>query len=188
MAANNHFLLTLNRACAIGVLALALGAIHAAVVPLPFSAAEVVKPQPPAPPAPPAPLIQGQTPTFNPPPPAPSAPGLLINLPQLQQLMAQEPVQFVDARSAADFATSSIPGAVHLSPDMFAGNLPPAALALDRSLPVVIYCSGGTCESSHLVAIRLGQLGLTRLHVYEEGFDGWRNAGLPIQSTPGGPQ
>ncbi|MFO0492720.1 MAG: rhodanese-like domain-containing protein [bacterium] len=185
MAANNHFLLTLNRACAIGVLALALGAILAAVVPLPFSAAEVVNPQPPAPPAPP---LQGQTPPFNPPPPAPSAPGLLINLPQLRQLMAQEPVQFVDARSAADFAISCIPGAVHLSPDMFAGNLPPAALALDRSLPVVIYCTGGTCESSHLVAIRLGQLGLTRLHVYEDGFDGWRNAGLPMQSTPGVPQ
>lgn len=188
MAANNYLLSTVNRACAIAALALALGAIHAALLPLPFSAAEVVKPQPPAPPGPQAPPLQGQTPTFNPPPPAPSAPGLLINLPQLRQLMAQEPVQFVDARSAADFAISCIPGAVHLSPDMFAGNLPPAALALDRSLPVVIYCTGGTCESSHLVAIRLGQLGLTRLHVYEDGFDGWRNAGLPIQSTPGVPQ
>ncbi len=98
--------------------------------------------------------------------------------------MQTAPVQFIDARAQHEFAASRIAGSIHLSPDMFAAGAPAAALALDRSLPIVVYCTGGSCESSLLVALRLREMGYTQLGVYEDGLDGWRKAQLPIDATP----
>jgi rhodanese-related sulfurtransferase len=108
-----------------------------------------------------------------------------VTLEHVLMLMQASPVQFVDARAAHEFAVSRIPGAVHVSPDMFAAGAPAAALALDRSLPIIVYCTGGQCESSLLVAIRLREMGYGQLSVYEDGMEGWTKAGQPVDTSPG---
>jgi rhodanese-related sulfurtransferase len=39
--------------------------------------------------------------------------------------------------------------------------------------PVVVYCSGGDCEDSHMLAQKLWGIGLNNVLVYKDGFPDW---------------
>ncbi len=92
-------------------------------------------------------------------------------------------VMFIDARLDEDFAAGHIQGALHLTATMFSEAVPPKALQLlDPAAAVVIYCSGGDCEASHDVGIRLQQAGFQRLHIMVDGFPAWKGAGYAIET------
>lgn len=55
----------------------------------------------------------------------------------------------------------------------------------DPSLPVVLYCSGGDCEDSHMLAQTLFGAGFENLLVYRDGFPDWVKRGGPARA--GGP-
>ena len=50
---------------------------------------------------------------------------------------------------------------------------------LDQNAPIVVYCSGGDCEDSHMLAEKLYMVGFNNLLVYKDGFPGWQKRGLP---------
>src|SRR5262249_51081809 len=50
---------------------------------------------------------------------------------------------------------------------------------LDQNAPIVIYCSGGDCEDSHMLAEKLYMVGFNALYVDKDGFPGWQKRGLP---------
>ena len=54
----------------------------------------------------------------------------------------------------------------------------------DREQQLVVYCSGPTCQNSHVAAARLQQLGYRNVRVYAGGKQAWRDAGLPFESVP----
>ena len=56
---------------------------------------------------------------------------------------------------------------------------------MDPSAPVMIYCQGGTCTDSIAVGQKLRELGFQRLHVFEDGYPAWVEAGYEIEE--GGP-
>jgi rhodanese-related sulfurtransferase len=63
-----------------------------------------------------------------------------LTIGQLAELRGLEPdLQLVDVRAAAETATGTIPGAIEIPLAVFADSLD----ALDRDLPVVIYCASG---------------------------------------------
>ena len=45
--------------------------------------------------------------------------------------------------------------------------------------PLVLYCSGGGCEDSHLLASRLFKLGYRNLLIYRDGYPDWVAKGRP---------
>jgi rhodanese-related sulfurtransferase len=49
----------------------------------------------------------------------------------------------------------------------------------DKAQPMVIYCSGGSCEDSGLLAETLKKLGYTNVGIFRGGWDEWTHAGLP---------
>jgi rhodanese-related sulfurtransferase len=51
---------------------------------------------------------------------------------------------------------------------------------LDQNAPIVIYCSGGDCEDSHMLAEKLYMIGFNALYVDKDGFPGWVKKGLPV--------
>jgi rhodanese-related sulfurtransferase len=110
--------------------------------------------------------------------------GLEITLAQSKALF-DEGVMFIDARIDSEYAVDRVSGAIHLTTAMFSGSEPPAALAiLDPTRPVVIYCTGGDCDASHSVGIRLQQLGFEKIHIMVDGLPGWKNAGYPVDTGP----
>ncbi|MBY0308015.1 MAG: rhodanese-like domain-containing protein [Phycisphaerales bacterium] len=179
---------------ALGLLALVAGTVHALLRPV----QTLDSPSPPsagpsaqAPRAsPPAPGTGGSTPAglgpshpVTPPAPAPAPTARddrMITLARFKELMSGSlPLQIVDAREPAEFAAGHVPGAVNIPPDAFGGGAVPEVVntRLSRDLPIVVYCSGGNCDASKLVAMRLINLGFTQTSVYEDGYTGWTKAG-----------
>jgi len=52
----------------------------------------------------------------------------------------------------------------------------------DQSLPIVIYCSGGDCEDSHMLAQKLWGIQFNNLYVYKDGFPDWQQHGAPAHT------
>ena len=51
---------------------------------------------------------------------------------------------------------------------------------LDSEKPVVVYCTGGDCEDSHMLAQKLWGIGLNNVLVYHDGFPDWQKRGGAI--------
>lgn len=90
---------------------------------------------------------------------------------------------FLDARRTAMFTEGHIPGARSFS--AWEDGLPEkvdqlSIFTADLKLPVVIYCSGGDCHDSHLVAQKLWLAGFRNLRIYTDGYPDWETRKLPV--------
>jgi rhodanese-related sulfurtransferase len=82
----------------------------------------------------------------------------------------------VDARRTKDYESGHVAGARNISPWEGDADAKITALvneARDGRLPVVVYCSGGDCEDSHMLAQRLFGGGFNNLLVYRDGWPDW---------------
>ena len=133
----------------------------------------------------PAPTPPTPTPVPSPAPKPAPAPQVLpanhISLAQARELYDAGMCHFIDARTEADFAKGHITGAIFMPPSaFFGGKLPDELLngKLIRAWNVVVYCTGGDCDASENVAIRLKEQGFNP-RIFHEGFDAWKRAGYP---------
>lgn len=90
---------------------------------------------------------------------------------------------FLDARRSTVYADGHIAGA--RSFPVWESDIADRVKAffeegLDQNAPIVIYCSGGDCEDSHMLAEKLYMVGFNALFVYKDGFPGWQKRGLPV--------
>ena len=51
-----------------------------------------------------------------------------------------------------------------------------------QALPIVIYCSGGDCEDSHMLAQKLWGIQFNDVYVYKDGFPDWQQHGGAIHT------
>jgi rhodanese-related sulfurtransferase len=95
-------------------------------------------------------------------------------------------VQFFDARVEEEFNMGHVKGAVLVDPTdpkiVSSEKKPEFLHKYDPRYPVVVYCNGGDCDSSQLVAIRLKQFGFVNVKVFEEGYPVWKAKGYPVES------
>ena len=96
---------------------------------------------------------------------------------------------FLDARRSKDFAQGHVGGArsfpvweAEVVKERVEGLV---AEGRDLALPVVLYCSGGDCEDSHMLAQTLFGAGFENLLVYRDGFPDWVKRGGAVRA--GGP-
>jgi len=204
---------TLLQAAALAVLALVAGFISNASAsgqrrlgwfdaPLPPAATTspvTPGPQPPAPPAAtPDPVAPKRSTAPSPAIPAPPPPALFPADPAapVREISGadawkahQGRVRFLDARRSGDYAEGHIPGAwcvpiwesdIEARITIFEATAQPATRD-----PLVIYCSGGDCEDSHMLASRLLKLGYRNLLIYRAGYPDWLSQG---RSTKQGEQ
>jgi rhodanese-related sulfurtransferase len=97
-------------------------------------------------------------------------------------------VLFFDARRTSVYEQGHIPGARTYSvwesdiddkvQKLFAERSDPAA----QNLPIVIYCSGGDCEDSHMLAQKLWGIQFNNVYVYKDGFPDWQQHGAPVHT------
>ncbi|MBK9090143.1 MAG: hypothetical protein IPL90_14260 [Holophagales bacterium] len=98
-------------------------------------------------------------------------------------------VLFLDARRSRDFVQGHVSEArsfpvweAEVVKERVEGLV---AEGRDLSLPVVLYCSGGDCEDSHMLAQTLFGAGFENLLVYRDGFPDWVKRGGAVRT--GGP-
>lgn len=85
------------------------------------------------------------------------------------------PPQLLDAREPEEFAVSHLPGAIRIDPGSDAGE---ALAKIDRSGPVVVYCSVGYRSSE--LARRLIRAGHSKTMNLEGSIFKWANEGRPL--------
>ncbi len=105
-----------------------------------------------------------------------------IPLARLRDMVDQKNGIILDARAAPFYQMGHIPGALNLSRDDFAAGYRRLRSTLDASKdePIVVYCSGGDCHDSKMVASALLSLGFSQVRVFTDGWSGWTQAGLPV--------
>jgi rhodanese-related sulfurtransferase len=52
----------------------------------------------------------------------------------------------------------------------------------DQNKPIVIYCSGGACEDSHMLAQKLWGVQFNNVYVYKDGFPDWQKRGGAVKT------
>lgn len=113
-------------------------------------------------------------------PPFKIAPAATVGLPEFRATVDGKRALILDARPSLFFDQGHVPGALNLSRQDFARDyrrLSPALKAVDR--PIVVYCSGGDCHDSRLVANALLTLGFSNVTVFTGGWEVWSAAKLP---------
>jgi rhodanese-related sulfurtransferase len=107
-----------------------------------------------------------------------------INTEDVKELMKKDAL-ILDARTADFYHEGHLPGALLLdfyNMDMYWDEVRPK---LDRYAIYVIYCNGGDCEDSQLLATQLINEGYYEPRVYKGGYEKWVELGNPIEtSTP----
>jgi rhodanese-related sulfurtransferase len=72
-----------------------------------------------------------------------------------------------------------VPRARNLPATESGQKLPAEILELGRERTLVVYCEGGDCQSSLLLAKRLHDEGFKDIRVITGGWEEWKKAGLP---------
>jgi len=115
-------------------------------------------------------------------PPFKIAPAATVGLAEFRSGVEGKGALILDARPSVFFERGHVPGALNLARDDFAhdyrGLSPRLRAAADK--PIIVYCSGGECHDSRLVANALLSLGFANVRIFSGGWEAWSAAGLPV--------
>jgi rhodanese-related sulfurtransferase len=87
----------------------------------------------------------------------------------------------LDARPPDDFRKGRIPSAMSLPLETFDDSLAALVGVLSPEQPVILYCSGATCDDSLLLARKLKAVGFADVKLYVAGFEDWTRHGEPVE-------
>ena len=120
-------------------------------------------------------------------PPFKIAPAATVGLDEFHSAVESKSALILDARPSLFFEQGHVPGALNLARDDFARDYRHLSLSLKAATdkPIIVYCSGGECHDSRLVANALLTLGFTKVSVFTGGWDAWSAAGLPASTGSG---
>jgi rhodanese-related sulfurtransferase len=112
-------------------------------------------------------------------PPHPDKPYVEISGDDVAWLAARG-VLVLDARRTKVYEEGHVAGARNVS--VWESDVDAKVTALvnegrDGAIPVVVYCSGGDCEDSHMLAEKLFGAGFNNLLVYHDGWPDWQKRG-----------
>ena len=104
-----------------------------------------------------------------------------VSVEQAKVLFDQSAV-FIDVRNPRLYSRRHIPRAYHL--DLKTSfNQESLEKVAKKDQPVVIYCSGVKCSRSYRATEMALSWGYKDVRYFRTGIVGWRNAGMPIESS-----
>ncbi|MGD0116692.1 MAG: rhodanese-like domain-containing protein [Candidatus Binatus sp.] len=117
-------------------------------------------------------------------PPFAIAPAPTVGLDQFRTAIDGKSTLILDARPSAFFEVGHVPGAMNLARDNFAADYRRLGTVLQNAhdKPIIVYCAGGDCHDSRLVANALLTLGFSNVSVFTGGWEAWSGAGLPTNT------
>jgi rhodanese-related sulfurtransferase len=115
------------------------------------------------------------------------APAATVRLQEFHSAVESKSALILDARPSVFFEQGHVPGALNLARDAFARDYRQLAPVLKSATdkPVIVYCAGGDCHDSRLVANALMSLGFSNVRVFTGGWEEWSKARLPVSSGSG---
>ncbi len=103
----------------------------------------------------------------------------VIEREELRNEIAAGRVVVAEILGPAYYGRGHLPGAVNLPLENFGERA--AAVLPDKDAAVVVYCSGPTCNNSHVAHRRLAELGYRNVRVYRGGKSDWQQAGFALE-------
>ena len=115
------------------------------------------------------------------------APAATVGLEEFHSAVDSKSALILDARPSVFFEQGHVPGAYNLARDDFAHDYRDLAKVLQAAhdKPIIVYCSGGECHDSRLVANALLSLGFSNVSIFTGGWEAWSAAGLPASTGSG---
>lgn len=112
------------------------------------------------------------------------APATTIGLAEFRLAVENKSALILDARPAPFFTQGHVPGALNLAREDFAHDYRRLSGVLKAAgdKPIIVYCSGGACHDSRLVANALLTLGFSNVKVFTGGWEAWSAARLPVST------
>ncbi|MCB9480382.1 MAG: rhodanese-like domain-containing protein [Desulfobacteraceae bacterium] len=108
----------------------------------------------------------------------------VISIDETKSVLDHGNVLFVDSRSKNYYEKSHIKNAVNIPADShldysfdFLSDYP------DKTVKIIVYCDGKTCDSSHITAGFLKDLGYVDVNILINGWSLWKENHLPVFST-----
>lgn len=116
-------------------------------------------------------------------PPHPNTAWVEVTGDDVAALHARGDVLIIDARRTSVYRAGHIGGARSIA--IWEADADDKVKTLfaegrDQSAPVVVYCSGGDCEDSHMLSEKLYKVGFDNVLVYKDGYPDWQKRNLPI--------
>ncbi|MBI5020686.1 MAG: rhodanese-like domain-containing protein [Ignavibacteriales bacterium] len=108
-----------------------------------------------------------------------------ITLTQLQRLLNENRGFLIDARNADEYNQGHIAKAKNM-PALDVDKHFAELVTIPRDTLMLLYCNNADCHLSHLLADFLRNLEFKKIYIYEDGWDGWIKAGMPVDSSKGG--
>ncbi len=120
-------------------------------------------------------------------PPFKLAPAATVGLDEFRSAVDSRNSLILDARPSVFFEQGHVPGALNLARDDFARDYRNFAgmLQTAHDKRIIVYCSGGDCHDSRLVANALLSLGFSNVSVFTGGWEAWSAAGPPASTGSG---
>lgn len=103
-----------------------------------------------------------------------------VSLDQIRRLLEQKKALFFDARNAEDFRKGHIPGAWSIPALEMEGYFD-TLMTLPSDTMAVVYCNGADCHLGRMLIDFLKELHFSNLYLYDDGWDGWERAELPVE-------
>lgn len=109
--------------------------------------------------------------------------GMRANLAEMRDAVATKAAVIVDARSKGAYRAGHIPGARHLSIQVYAKRHAEVLENVSKDGAIITYCAGGACRTSIELAQKLkDEGGYTNVKAFYGGWQEWRRANLDIVS------
>ena len=106
----------------------------------------------------------------------------IITLDQFKRLMANAKPVIFDNRDAEGYRKGHVKGARNLY-GLEADQQFERLVTIPRDTLILLYCNNPECHLGRMAAEFLGAIGFTKLYLYDDGWDGWVNAKMPVDTT-----
>jgi len=105
----------------------------------------------------------------------------MVDVARAKEIVEKGEFLVCDARKSEDFDAGHLPGAVSFPFGTHAETFHELAALFSPEQPVMVYCSGLSCDDALLLAKFLQAQGSARVVLFAEGMSGWKEAGHPIE-------
>ena len=101
----------------------------------------------------------------------------LITIDQFRKIVTDYRNDFVlvDARNPPDFDEENIPTSINISPYEHELDILRKINSLPEDKTIVVWCDGGNCDSSHMIAELIKAAGYNNIYVFEGGWEEWKS-------------
>lgn len=102
---------------------------------------------------------------------------------KLRRMIQEGNLVLLDVRQEFLYGQGHLPGALSFPLHEFDKNRKELGQVMSGQQPVVVYCSGVTCQDSHKFAQKLVAMGAKGVMVYGGGFEEWSEMGFEIETN-----